>query len=194
MDILHYFVHHDCFDRDMVRNTVELADFLREDVFGCAYCIFLICLAFRASDDDHGSSDRRMSIAVDEGLIELILTLEHRVNDPTKDNLKSIVELLERGATRGSKLCLSMARVDVEELIRLPDANTDAPLLRRIEQLVGSARGLCTRTCTCCAVSLSVGRIFRCDNCGTVYCSRNCQVCVARCVWSTSSRVLSCRL
>ncbi|EJK72523.1 hypothetical protein THAOC_05939 [Thalassiosira oceanica] len=162
----------------MIRNIVELVGLTSCYLVGCRDCVYILGDALSASDDHHGSRDRRMSIAVDTGLIELILKMvedEDDGEDAISDALKWIVDLLEQGATRGSKLCLSIARVDVEELMQLSVVDVDGSFSHRIKQLVESARELCTRTCTCCAASLGVGRIFRCDKCGTVYCSRVCQ-------------------
>mmetsp|Transcript_36531 Transcript_36531/g.87110 ORF Transcript_36531/g.87110 Transcript_36531/m.87110 type:complete len:613 (+) Transcript_36531:298-2136(+) len=191
MEVLRFFVCHDCVDEDMIRSIVELAGFFRKNNVPSWWdCPAILYNALRVYDY-HGSSDRRMSIAVEAGLIELIVKMNDEQDDDTIiDMMKIVVDLLERGATRGSKLCLSMARVDVEELMRLSVVDVDGSFSHRIEQLVESARELCTRICTCCAASLGVGRIFRCDKCGTVYCSRVCQVCAGRCVWSLSSRVL----
>lgn len=47
---------------------------------------------------------------------------------------------LEQGLTRGSKVCLTMVKVDVEELMRLPGVDVNGPFSHRIEQLVESAR------------------------------------------------------
>ena len=177
LTVLRIFVHHDCVDRGMIRNIVELGVFSREHNFlGCWDCLDILYNALDANCDHHGSSDRRMSIAVDAGLIEVVIKMGYEEVEATE----AIVSLLERGVTRWSKLCLSMARVDLEELMRLPgvDVGDEGPFSYRIEQLVKRAQRLYTRSCTCCAASLAVGRIFRCGSCGTVYCSHFCQVCV----------------
>ena len=188
--VLRFFVDHDCVDRDMIRSIVELADFAREHNFpDCWDCLDILYNALNATGDHHGSSDRRMSIAVDEGLIQLIQKMGYE----EVDAIEAIVYLLAQGVTRWSKLSLSMARVDLEELADT-DVDEEGPFSHQIEELIECSRVFCTRRCTCCAASLAVGSIFRCGSCGTVYCSPVCQVCGNRCVWSLSSLVLNCYL
>lgn len=185
LEVLRTFVEFDCVDRDMIRGIVNLADHFRwAESVQKKYtwvCFDILKVALNPLGDHHGSCDRRMSIAVDAGLVDLILKME-MTSKEEGDATKAIVHELERGLSRGSKACQPIARVDMKTLMLLSGIDVDEPCFYRAKDLVESARGLCARTCNCCAASLAVGRIFRCGKCGTVYCSRTCQVCVNRCV------------
>ncbi|EJK74905.1 hypothetical protein THAOC_03390 [Thalassiosira oceanica] len=179
LEVLRIFVEFDCVDRDMIRGIVNLAESYRwaesEQKKLTQDCLNIMKAALNPLGDHHGSWDRRMSIAVDAGLVELILNME-MTSKEEGDATEAIFYELERGLAGGRKACRSIARVDVKTPMLLSGVDVNGPCSFRAKDLVESARGLCSRTCTCCAASLSVGRIFRCDECGTVYCSRICQV------------------
>ena len=135
--------------------------------------------------------DRRFAVAIDNGLLELCLTLIVRFGgaDQSEVNVGKRVEVLLYAASQISlndkcakaiasrrDTVIKSVQTNESKVPKTEECQQSLLLLKSILNMSATRTGNADATCMNCAKHLQKEDIRRCGRCKTVYCSRECQV------------------